>query len=49
MKLLAIRKCDACGKEKDIYKGKICANGHFICERCSAGKWTCPLCGKKLK
>jgi len=23
------RKCDACGKEKDVKGGKTCENGHF--------------------
>jgi len=49
------RKCDACGKEKDVSGGKTCENGHFICADCvyDAGffgptRTTCPLCGKRL-
>jgi len=49
------RKCDACGKEKDVRGGKVCSNGHFICAGCIYGgffgptRTTCPLCGKPLK
>lgn len=49
------RKCDACGKEKDVRGGKVCSNGHFICTSCIYGgffgptRTTCPLCGKSLK
>jgi len=50
------RKCDACGKEKDVRGGKTCENGHFICQSCIGGfglfgspRKTCPLCGKPLK
>ena len=49
------RKCDACGKEKDVHGGKVCSNGHFICAGCIYGgffgptRTTCPLCGKPLK
>jgi hypothetical protein len=47
---MAKRVCANCGKEKDVYGGKICSNDHFICESCyhSTGK-RCPLCGKELK
>jgi hypothetical protein len=29
------RKCDACGKEKDVRGGKVCSNGHLkiSCQR----------------
>lgn len=50
------RKCDACGKEKDISGGKTCENGHFICSECAGTRsiWfgerhTCPLCHKPLR
>jgi len=43
------RTCDACGKEKDVYGGKVCEKGHFICSSCAYGRSTCPLCGKPLR
>ncbi|GEM_PF-767070 len=54
------RKCDACGKEKDVYGGKVCPNTHFICAECVYGSGvlrqlfgptltSCPLCGKPLQ
>jgi len=50
------RKCDACGKEKDVKGGKVCENGHFICSSCvNPGGFlvpkrrACPLCGKPLR
>lgn len=49
------RKCDACGKVKDVHGGKVCSNGHFICAGCIYGgffgptRTTCPLCGKPLE
>ena len=49
------RKCDACGKEKDVKNGKTCENGHFICAGCVYGgvfdskRTSCPLCGKPLR
>jgi len=49
------RKCDSCGKEKDVKGGKTCERGHFICAGCTYGglfggtRKTCPLCGKPLK
>ena len=49
------RRCDACGKEKDLRGGKTCSNGHFICKDCVwSGGWfsprkACPLCGKPLR
>ncbi len=53
------RKCDSCGKEKEVKGGKVCANGHFICSECVYGSGvlqvlfgttqkSCPLCGKRL-
>lgn len=24
--------CDVCGEEKDVYGGKVCFNGHFVCK-----------------
>lgn len=44
------RICDACGKEKDVYGGKVCSKGHFICSGCymSGGSTKCPLCGMPL-
>ena len=47
------RKCDACGKDKEVRGGKVCSNGHFICSSCIGsgflgGRTTCPLCGKPL-
>jgi hypothetical protein len=53
------RICAGCGLEKDVYGGKICQNGHFICKACvpQAGLGTlisgynpkCPLCSKPLR
>jgi len=45
------RICDACGKEKDVYGGKTCTKGHFICRGCymSRGSTKCPLCSTELK
>ncbi|MBU4266056.1 MAG: hypothetical protein KKE96_02395 [Candidatus Altiarchaeota archaeon] len=45
------RKCDACGKETDVFGGKVCPNGHFICRACyiSRGSTSCPLCKKSLR
>ncbi|MFX0207282.1 MAG: hypothetical protein ACFFDT_14945 [Candidatus Hodarchaeota archaeon] len=49
------RICDACGKEKDVKRGKICENGHYICANCVYGgildpaKTTCSLCERPLK
>lgn len=31
VRLMPKRRCDACGKEKDVSGGKTCENGHFIC------------------
>jgi len=54
-----IRRCDKCGKEKEVSGGKTCENGHFICrEDVWAGTFSgllgdsrkaCPLCGKTLR
>ena len=43
------RKCASCGKEKDVYRGKICTNDHFLCQSCARTRTTCPLDGKPLK
>lgn len=54
------RVCDACGKEKEVRGGKVCANGHFVCAECIYGKGvlqqlfgatlkSCPICGKPLR
>lgn len=48
-KLMAKRECDCCGHEKDVWGGKVCENGHFICSSCAYGRSTCPLCGKRLR
>jgi len=53
---MAKRICANCGKEKEVKKGKVCPNGHFICYSCitkdigvfSGALKNCPLCGKKL-
>jgi hypothetical protein len=42
------RICDICGKEKELFRGKTCENGHFSCRVCGA-RTSCRLCGKKLK
>lgn len=46
---MAERICDACGKKKDVWGGKVCENGHFICKDCAYTKSKCPLDGKPLK
>jgi hypothetical protein len=46
---MAKRICAHCGKEKDVYGGKVCANDHFICKGCGQYRSSCPLCGKPLK
>lgn len=46
---MAKRKCDACGKEKELSGGKTCEKGHFHCSSCAQGRDGCRLCGKKLK
>jgi len=43
------RKCASCGKEKDVYGGKVCTNDHFLCQSCGMRRTTCPLDGKPLK
>ena len=43
------RICDSCSKEKDVYGGKTCSNGHFICAADARYRTTCPLCGKPLR
>ncbi len=43
------RICDSCGNKKDVYRGKSCEKGHFICSGCNYGKTTCPLCRKPLR
>ena len=50
-KVMPKRICDACGKEKDVYGGKVCSKGHFICQACymSRGSTKCPLCGTPLR
>ena len=50
-----IRRCDKCGKDKEVRGGKTCENGHFICSSCVSGGFfdpirkTCPLCGTPLR
>ena len=39
--------CDNCG-EKKVSWGKICEGHHFICQTCSSGRDTSPVCKKKL-
>lgn len=43
------RICDNCGMGKDVFGGKTCPNGHFICQGCARTRTTCPLCGKPLR
>jgi hypothetical protein len=43
------RVCDKCGREKDLYGGKTCSKGHFICHSCASGHIHCPLCGHTLR
>lgn len=54
------RKCDSCGKEKDVSGGKVCTkNSHFICSECVHGRGlgtlfgpslsSCPLCHSPLR
>lgn len=47
------RICDVCGNEKDVYGGKVCSKGHFVCkdERChySDGAYRCPLDDEPLR
>lgn len=43
------RICDNCGREKDVYGGKSCSKGHFICHSCSSNHIHCPLCGHTLR
>jgi transposase-like protein len=46
---MAKRTCAQCGKEKDVYGGKICSKDHFICQDCARYRSDCPLCKSKLK
>jgi len=47
---MAKRKCDCCGKEVDVYGGKICSrNGHFMCSGCKQKHSKCPICGSDIK
>lgn len=46
---MASRVCDCCGKTKDIYGGKTCSKGHFICHSCASGHVHCPLDGHTLR
>lgn len=56
---MAKRRCASCGLERDVYGGKICDNGHFICKACipraglgdliSGYKPKCPLDGTALR
>jgi hypothetical protein len=43
------RKCDACGKIKNVSGAKICENGHFICYECYKLYKRCPICQKPAK
>jgi len=47
--LMSYRVCDKCGKSKEVYGGKTCAKGHFICHSCASGHNHCPLCGHTLR
>lgn len=43
------RKCDICGKETEVYGGKVCPNGHFACKACSSNYGSkCKICGKQM-
>lgn len=44
-----MRTCDADGKQKDMFGGKVCEKGHFICKDHAYTRSTCPLCGTRLK
>ena len=52
---MSTRRCDACGKEKDLRGGKTYSNEHFICKDCVwSGGWfsprkACPFMWKTLK
>lgn len=41
--------CDNCAKTKDVYGGKSCSKGLFICHSCSSCHVHCPLCGHTLR
>ena len=41
-------KCDNDGKMRDVSGGKVCENGHFICNYCNYGKSHCPLSVSRL-
>lgn len=43
------RVCDNCGYDKDIFGGKSCSKGHFICHSCASRHIHCPLCGHTLR
>jgi hypothetical protein len=53
------RTCDSCGKTVDVSGGKVCENGHFICQTdvwsgtggglFGDGRKSCPLCQKPLR
>ena len=43
------RVCDNCGKTKDVFGGKSCSKGHFICHSCASSHIHCPLCGHTLR
>ena len=55
VKIMPMRICDSCGKEKDVTGGKTCENGHFVCRGCIYGgffgpnRTICPLCKKSLR
>ncbi|RZB29484.1 MAG: hypothetical protein AEth_01119 [Candidatus Argoarchaeum ethanivorans] len=46
---MAKRRCDLCGKEREVgWPGaKLCPHcGAFLCSGCGSGKSTCPFCHK---
>jgi len=48
---MASQTCAYCGKTKDVFGGKTCDNGHFVCKDCyrASANVKCRLCGTRLK
>jgi len=46
---MSSRVCANCGKTKEVYGGKTCSKGHFICHSCSSRHVHCPLDGHTLR
>jgi len=43
------RTCSICGKEKEVYGGKECPNGHFACKDDVYKHGSkCKMCGKQM-